>query len=48
MAKNVDIEKTYNHWLNTSEKDSITMIHLYNKRIIIGRYLLDILLLNDC
>lgn len=32
MADNVDIEKTYNHWMNTSGKDSITMIHLYKSK----------------
>ena len=32
MADNVDIEKTYNHWINTSDKDSITMTHLYKTR----------------
>lgn len=32
MVDNVDIEKTYNHWMNTSGKDSITMIHLYKSK----------------
>jgi HEPN domain-containing protein len=32
MADNIDIEKTYNHWINTSDKDSETMIHLYNSK----------------
>jgi HEPN domain-containing protein len=32
MDKNIDIEKTYNHWINTSDKDSITMIHLYHSK----------------
>jgi HEPN domain-containing protein len=30
MDDKVDIEKIYNHWIKTSDKDSITMIHLYN------------------
>ena len=32
MADNVDIEKTFNHWISTSDKDSITMTHLYNSK----------------
>ena len=32
MADNIDIEETFNHWINTSDKDSITMIHLYNSK----------------
>jgi HEPN domain-containing protein len=32
MVNNVDIEKTYNHWFSTFEKDAITMIHLYNTK----------------
>ena len=30
MADNTDIESTFNHWISTAEKDSTTMIHLYN------------------
>lgn len=32
MADNIDIEKTYNHWICTSDKDAITMIHLFNTK----------------
>jgi len=32
MTDSADIEKTYNHWINTSDKDYITMIHLYNTK----------------
>lgn len=32
MTDKVDIEKTYNHWINTSDKDSITMLNLYNSK----------------
>ena len=32
MADNIDIVKTYNHWINTSDKDALTMIHLYNSK----------------
>lgn len=32
MAENADIEKTFNHWINTSDKDSITMNHLFNSK----------------
>jgi HEPN domain-containing protein len=32
MADNFDIEKTYNHWINTSDKDYTTMIHLYSSK----------------
>lgn len=29
MTDNLDLEKTFNHWINTSDKDFNTMIHLY-------------------
>ena len=32
MADKIDIEKTYTHWMNTSDRDSITMIHLYKSK----------------
>lgn len=32
MIDNVDIQKTVNHWINTSDKDFITMMHLYNSK----------------
>lgn len=32
MADNIDLDKTYNHWINTSDKDALTMIHLYNSK----------------
>lgn len=32
MANNVDVEKIYFHWINTSDKDFITMIHLYDTK----------------
>ena len=33
MNKNkIDIEKTYNHWIMSSDKDFETMEHLYNSR----------------
>lgn len=32
MTENVDIDKIYNHWISTSDKDFITMIHLYNSK----------------
>ena len=32
MVGNVDIEKTYNHWINTSDKDAITMVHLFKSK----------------
>ena len=32
MNKNVDIDKTFNHWINTSEKDFNTMIHLFQSK----------------
>jgi HEPN domain-containing protein len=32
MVENFDIDKTFNHWLNTAERDSATMIHLYNSK----------------
>jgi HEPN domain-containing protein len=30
MVEEFNIEKTYNHWIDTSEKDFGTMINLYN------------------
>ena len=30
MDESLNIEKTYNHWIETSEKDFSTMINLYN------------------
>jgi HEPN domain-containing protein len=30
MDESLNIEKTYNHWIETSEKDFRTMINLYN------------------
>lgn len=32
MNNKIDIQKTYNHWLTTSEKDYVTMIHLYESK----------------
>ena len=32
MADNVDIDKIFNHWINTSDKDFKTMIHLYKSK----------------
>lgn len=32
MGDNLDKEKTYNHWINTSDQDFITMMHLYNSK----------------
>jgi HEPN domain-containing protein len=32
MTDKVDIDKTYNHWINTSDKDSITMLNLYSSK----------------
>lgn len=32
MEGGIDIEKTYNHWINTSDKDYNTMINLYNSK----------------
>jgi HEPN domain-containing protein len=32
MADNLDIEKTFNHWIDISDKDFNTMIHLYNSK----------------
>jgi hypothetical protein len=32
MAGNFDIEKTYSHWIDTSDKDFITMMHLFETR----------------
>ncbi|HOB85970.1 MAG TPA: HEPN domain-containing protein [Bacteroidales bacterium] len=32
MDDNINIEKTYNHWIVTSDKDFNTMIHLYDSK----------------
>lgn len=45
----IDKEKIYNHWINTSDKDFITMIHLYNTKdyhwsLFIGHIVLERLL----
>ena len=32
MADTVDIDKIFNHWINTSDKDFETMIHLYRSK----------------
>jgi len=32
MGENPDIEKTYNHWITTSDKDFDTMMHLYESK----------------
>lgn len=32
MNEDVDIDKTYSHWINTSDKDSVTMDHLYHSK----------------
>jgi len=32
MADPVDINKIFNHWINTSDKDFETMIHLYKSK----------------
>lgn len=32
MTTNINIEKIYNHWLNTSDKDYITMMNLYKSK----------------
>lgn len=32
MTDKIDIEKIYNHWINTSDNDSITMLNLYNSK----------------
>ncbi len=32
MVDKVDIDKTYNHWINTSNKDFITMMNLYKSK----------------
>jgi hypothetical protein len=34
-----DIDKVYNHWLETSNKDYDTMLNLYQSKDFIGRYL---------
>jgi HEPN domain-containing protein len=32
MTDNVDIDKTFNHWISTSNNDFVTMTHLYNSK----------------
>lgn len=32
MIDKVDLDKIYNHWINTSDKDSITMLNLYSSK----------------
>lgn len=32
MDDQIDIDKTYNHWINTSDKDFNTMVHLYDSK----------------
>lgn len=32
MDDTIDIENTLNHWINTSDKDFNTMIHLYDSK----------------
>jgi HEPN domain-containing protein len=32
VEDNFDIEKTYNHWILTSERDFLTMINLYKSK----------------
>lgn len=32
MTNNVDVEKIYAHWINTSDKDFATMGHLYESK----------------
>jgi len=49
MTDDIDIEKIYNHWINTSEKDFVTMINLYktkdfNWSLFIGQIVLERLL----
>jgi HEPN domain-containing protein len=49
MEDGIDIEKTYNHWIDTSDKDYITMINLYNSKdyhwsLFIGHIVLERLL----
>jgi len=49
MTDSVDIDKIYNHWINTSDKDYITMTHLYNTKdyhwsLFIGHIVLERLL----
>ncbi|MGD9558720.1 MAG: HEPN domain-containing protein [Mangrovibacterium sp.] len=32
MNEDIDDDKTYNHWINTSDKDAVTMDHLYHSK----------------
>lgn len=32
MDNQINIDKTYNHWITTSDKDYNTMIHLYDSK----------------
>lgn len=49
MAENFDINKTLNHWIDTSNKDFVTMLNLYNSKdyhwsLFIGHIVLERLL----
>lgn len=49
MDSNFNIQKTYNHWITTSDKDYKTMIHLYESKdyhwsLFIGHIVLERLL----
>ena len=52
MADNIDIDKIFNHWISTSDKDFETMIHLYKSKdyhwsLFIGHIVIE-RLLNAC
>jgi len=32
VSEDVDVEKVYSHWMDTSDKDAITMAHLYSTK----------------
>jgi HEPN domain-containing protein len=32
LKDKIDIEKTYSHWINTSDKDFVTMMHLFRSK----------------
>ena len=36
MESRIDIDKAYRHWVDTSDKDYDTMIHLFQSRITTG------------
>ena len=49
MGEEVDVDKIYNHWMETSDKDAQTMAHLYNTKdfhwaLFIGHIVLERLL----